>query len=1170
MDLQGISNYKNSTNICQNSTCLNFLYSDAVADSGATDDMTPHADLFESITYYDTNNKYQPQVMLGDEETFHPIVGYGYMNYSLNGHRIRRRGLYIPGLGNTTLLSIKQHMQYKGNYFHAENNVASLAFPTFTIDLNTDDEISAEIESAHDDQILEYDEQSSEAVPSNPTTAILPLVSRNVKEYIPPAHHHEFKESILIQKLSPTATIPSQGTPGSAGFDVTTTATIKLEPGEIMKIPTGLATALPKDMYLRIAPRSSLALKHITVEGGVVDSDYRGEIKVLLKNNGSRAYQFHPKDKVAQFIFEKISIPHFQLTASLPSTDRNMGGFGSTGVSAAAKRAKYSPIDTFRLSRKHVLIVDNTNPWRPRARRVVRPLVSNKIQPEEFEPALENLKDLNIITTHEIDEAEESPLDPILEVNSEVIKVAPSPAPTDIPLAHPLPTVPEQSPLLATEESTTTTPSFSIDDSPATATPALESPREHSITNTSTTSSHVIDENETTPTSSILEMQHPPIPSDTMEDTTTSPSTSPEEILPPLSPVDTVNNALPAKVVLSRDSLHRSIGFLNSRLLLKHLDSLSTGTVQIQRLSTANTVDPGEVASFNQTRKPPESSIRPSKYSDVWHMDIGYGPCTSIGGVKYTLLLVDKHSRYKFLFGLKNLTNSLVEAMKKFLLRCGQQPKLIRTDYDHKLMGGDLAALLLENNIPVESAPPRRQNQNGLVERHWQTLVNMSRNWLTSSMLPTKYWWFALKRACEVSNVMPTMINNKVSTPYELVYKRKVDYRCLLPQFCLAYIRQVREEGGSHKNKWLNKNLKCILVGKCDKSDSLLFYHPPSKQILSCADGYRFDTTSPAGPQFGEHFDGDFIFTTKSAMSTIHRPPKHDENSTAFIQDEENKDQYHQVTILSVPIDDDKEPYTVQYVNSGNIIQCFEHELRDHDPSVSPIDVPTATPHAPFPHMQWLHHKSKVTLYLPTIMPKPKQGHLIYDETTKEWSFKPGRKLTSKTEPISLPNFEEIGPSMVNNKKLFKGWIQSGRALSARRMRATSNLIANLIVNRKVSAAGLKLLEAPTLLKHHKLHPEDKDIWDASYKDEYDGLVNINTWDVITEDEYKKAKHIFGNLLPTMAIAVIKYDEKGKPTRAKYRIVALGNLDPNQWDKNDCYAPVLSQLNTPHGLGSGT
>ena len=136
---------------------------------------------------------------------------------------------------------------------------------------------------------------------------------------------------------------------------------------------------------------------------------------------------------------------------------------------------------------------------------------------------------------------------------------------------------------------------------------------------------------------------------------------------------------------------------------------------------------------------------------------------------------------------------------------------------------------------------------------------------------------------------------------------------------------------------------------------------------------------------------------------------------------------------------------------------------------------------------------------------------------------------------------------MIDNKKLFEGWKSTQVALTARIAWATSNLVAQKVIhhNRKVSAKGLHLLEAPTLLQHNKLHPNDKKIWDASYMDEYQGLVDIDTWETITEAEYQNLKGVVQGIMPTIAISVIKYDGEGRPDRAKYCIVALGNLDPN-------------------------
>jgi hypothetical protein len=103
-------------------------------------------------------------------------------------------------------------------------------------------------------------------------------------------------------------------------------------------------------------------------------------------------------------------------------------------------------------------------------------------------------------------------------------------------------------------------------------------------------------------------------------------------------------------------------------------------------------------------------------------------------------------------------------------------------------------------------------------------------------------------------------------------------------------------------------------------------------------------------------------------------------------------------------------------------------------------------------------------------------------------------------------------------------------------------------------------VDAPTLLKHEKLHPNDRTFWDSAYQEEYQGLEDIDTWEKITEEEYQESKHLYKGLMPTMAIAVIKKDGEGNSVQAKYRIVALGNLDPHSWSKLDCFAPVLLHL----------
>ena len=1016
----------------------------AVIDSGASHTMTNNLQLFDSITYFEENDD-QPTALMGDDTTALPIKGYGLISFSIDGRQIRTKSYYVPKLG-LTLLSVRQHIKYKGCGFHAERKDAILAFPTFVLHPNIDQEIELNLVSIKhtDTTIYDFDEMTAieTSAPSYKMRSILKhnlhhrltMYPQSVESYVNKHKSVHFTETVEIQRLTNLATLPTRGTNGSIGYDVSSVGAVTIQPNEIKTIPTGLITSLPSGMYLRVAPRSSLSLKHITVEGGVIDADYRGEIKILLKNNSDAPFSIIPKQRIAQFIFEKASTPYLQVVQSFKPTTRK-GGFGSTD-----EQANGTARITSQLQSNDDIILHDTSPYSQHSRRIKR---------RDFLPTVLNKPD----TDNDNDTAElQSPADP-------------------------------------------------------------------------------------------LKMAHPPLPSES-DKTLTSPS-----IQTPSSS-SSVNAASPKAVSMTRESLLQSIGYLHPDKLLKHMKELTTSNVTIETDKNPK-INPGSTASIRSKNKNRVPNDLPSSTGKVWHMDIGFGPCTSIGGIKYTLLFVDKRSRYKLVYGLKNLKSSLLDGMKQFLAECGPTPKILRTDFDSKLMGGKVADLLTDHKILVQSAPPYRQHQNGLVERHWQTVVAMARNWLTSSLLPSRFWFFAIKRACEVCNLLPTSHLEEITTPHQIQFGKKVDLRQLFPMFSVAYIKYPRDSG-QIKNKWMTKSLKCIVVGKCSKSDGLTFYHPPSKQTISCGDGYKFDTFSPSGPQFNQQFDGNFVFSTKGNESALHRPPSHEEGATAYIT-HDNGTSYHRVHVLSVPINDDDEKYTVQQQDSGDLLEVLADELLNHNPTASPLDTPQDVD---FPHLPWIKSGAKVTLYLSDRMVHPKQGTLA--KQVDEWVFIPGRKQTNT--PMPLPLFTEAAESLVHNRKLFHGWQSRASVLNARQVRATSNVLASTIFARKVSAKNLNLMQAPTLLKHHKLHPEDKEIWDEAYKDEYDGLKNIDTWETISEEEYQRMRHLYKGIMPTMAIATIKYDGDGKPVRAKYRIVALGNLDHNSWSKSDCFAPVLSQF----------
>jgi hypothetical protein len=169
---------------------------------------------------------------------------------------------------------------------------------------------------------------------------------------------------------------------------------------------------------------------------------------------------------------------------------------------------------------------------------------------------------------------------------------------------------------------------------------------------------------------------------------------------------------------MNEELLMKSISFRKTDDFLKHFQSLSTKTFKVERERSPQ-LDPGETASIRSSQRNTTPLPIPDNVGNVWHLDIGYAPCSAISGIKYTLLAVDRHSRYKLVYGLTNLKSSLLKAIKCFLRDCGDTPKLLRTDFDYKIMGGKVGELLLENKIKIQSSPPYCQHQNGLAERHW-------------------------------------------------------------------------------------------------------------------------------------------------------------------------------------------------------------------------------------------------------------------------------------------------------------------------------------------------------------------------------------------------------------------------------------------------------------------
>lgn len=177
--------------------------------------------------------------------------------------------------------------------------------------------------------------------------------------------------SLFVKRLTETAQVPKRGSAHAAGYDLYADlgnqpsitippcsyyeVTEVLPPNtniQVMQMPnirrvistgsylvsTGISVAIPHDCYGRVASRSGLAMKGIEVGAGVIDSDYRGEVKVLLRNLGGFPFEVKHGDRIAQLIIENIITPDVTEVKDLDQTVRGSGGFGSTGVSSESSK----------------------------------------------------------------------------------------------------------------------------------------------------------------------------------------------------------------------------------------------------------------------------------------------------------------------------------------------------------------------------------------------------------------------------------------------------------------------------------------------------------------------------------------------------------------------------------------------------------------------------------------------------------------------------------------------------------------------------------------------------------------------------------------------------------------------------------------------------------------
>ena len=142
------------------------------------------------------------------------------------------------------------------------------------------------------------------------------------------------KVTFKVKTVNCNDRIPFKSYPGSAGYDIFSIESVTIAPGSRLLVRTGVSLEVPEYYYIRVAPRSGLSVRGIDVGAGVIDSSYRGEVKVLLINNSKEFYNVQEGDRIAQLIMERCGnadITVLEYYDELSMSERGQNGFGSSG-----------------------------------------------------------------------------------------------------------------------------------------------------------------------------------------------------------------------------------------------------------------------------------------------------------------------------------------------------------------------------------------------------------------------------------------------------------------------------------------------------------------------------------------------------------------------------------------------------------------------------------------------------------------------------------------------------------------------------------------------------------------------------------------------------------------------------------------------------------------------
>lgn len=640
---------------------------------------------------------------------------------------------------------------------------------------------------------------------------------------------------------------------------------------------------------------------------------------------------------------------------------------------------------------------------------------------------------------------------------------------------------------------------------------------------------------------------------------------------PPVRSCDTPNTS-DSRAELTPDIVFRLTGsrrFRGRNGYRNHATVMKSGTATFtnggEPLQTL-----GEVV--NQRSSPRGGALPPSKhYLDKVHMDIVYGDVISRLGYRYALLLVDRATKYIWVYGLKSLTAVyLIEALEQFQSDAGALPKQFRCDCDQKLLGGDTRRWIYRNKSKVLGAPAGRQSANGLVERAWQTLCSMARAYLTEAGMSRDYWFFAVAHAARMMNYIPGRVQRKLTTPFELVHRVKPDGRTLFPLFSIVYFSLERKkkneddtDASGDGTNFTSHSQVGIAVGRSDKTNALRVYSPSTKTYYE-PHTYKFDPSRRPSNEWPGQIQYDGGLYINLYRDSHNKVPEPYPPGMPFKLADDDGDLVN-VIVSALPVrtaagEVVREKYLLQKPD-GSLVPKTLQEMDELaiTPANKSIPVPSATPMVTSLPV-WLQHKSKVSMLNDS--GDYDKGFIIMSSDGK-YRFSCRRQLSSRQESwgVELPDFAASWPRLTCDNILLPSWnVGLYTKLGLKPPSTPYDKAGKLAVSANhVSARDLKSACPKSLKEALAEDAVDRDIWLASYHEEKNSLLDNETFVRLSLQQYRelRLKKNAPRAIPSMCVQTIKKDENGAPDRAKSRIVVLGNLEDRLWEKSDRYAPVL-------------